>query len=268
VRLRAALLAARGAVAAADRGDHDPAAAAHEGTDDRPAISPQGRRGPSVGRRRTMSENAPARRAPGVLRPALAALAVFVVRIALGPWQLKRKAWREGLIAALDERPAAEPAPLPPPSRWDTLEQDHDEFRRVTLSATLSADEALIYAPGSAFRPDISGPGYWVFTPAVLADGARVVVNRGFVPEGQQAPATHPPPAGTLTLVGALRWPDPRGWFSPSDEPAHNLWFVRDPRAIASAKGWGSVAPFYVELETPTGALPRAGRIVPMLRNE
>jgi cytochrome oxidase assembly protein ShyY1 len=73
---------------------------------------------------------------------------------------------------------------------------------------------------------------------------------------------------GELKLVGALRWPEPRGWFSASDDPAHNLWFVRDPGAIAAAKGWGSIAPFYVELETPTGTLPRAGRIVPALRNE
>ena len=53
-----------------------------------------------------------------------------------------------------------------------------------------------------------------------------------------------------------------------------NLWFTRDPRAIAAAKGLGeglgSVAPFYVEQEgpVPPGGLPRPGKIVANLRNE
>ena len=55
-----------------------------------------------------------------------------------------------------------------------------------------------------------------------------------------------------------------------STAPSRNQFFVRDQLAIAAAKGWGRVAPFYVELETATGAndLPRAGRLVPSLRNE
>jgi cytochrome oxidase assembly protein ShyY1 len=71
-------------------------------------------------------------------------------------------------------------------------------------------------------------------------------------------------------MVGVMRWPEPRGMFSPKDEPARNLWFVRDPVGIASAKGWGDVAPFFVELESPQppGGLPRAGALKVNLRNE
>jgi cytochrome oxidase assembly protein ShyY1 len=58
---------------------------------------------------------------------------------------------------------------------------------RVTFSATFdNAKEALVFAAPSTFRPDVSGPGYWVFTPARLADGKIVTVNRGFVPERRQ----------------------------------------------------------------------------------
>ena len=194
---------------------------------------------------------------------------MFIVLIGLGTWQLERKAWKEGLIDALAERTSAEPVPLPALERWSAFSPESDEFRRVTFPATIaSGREALVYAAGSSVRPDIKGVGYWVFAPAELTGGAVVVVNRGFLPEDQQDPKTHMPPPGPVDLIGALRWPEPRGWFVPNDDPARNLWFARDPLAMARAKGWGNVAPFYVELENSTGPLPRAGRLAPTLRNE
>jgi cytochrome oxidase assembly protein ShyY1 len=194
---------------------------------------------------------------------------MLIVLLGLGTWQLERKAWKEGLIAALAARTGAEPMPLPSPERWSALSPESDEFRRVTFPATFASErEVLVYGSGSSVRPDVSGPGYWVFAPAELAGGAVVVVNRGFLPEGQQDLKTHTPPAGRVDLTGALRWPEPRGWFLPNDDPARNLWFARDPLAMARAKGWGNVAPFYVELESSTGPLPRAGRLAPTLRNE
>jgi surfeit locus 1 family protein len=208
-------------------------------------------------------------RSSRLLWPSLFALVMFMVLIGLGTWQLERKTWKEGLIAALAERTSAEPVPLPALERWSALDPMDDEFRRVTFAATIaSGREVLVYGSGSSVRPDVSGPGYWAFAPAELAGGARVVVNRGFVPEGQQDPKTHIPPAGRVDLIGALRWPEPRGWFVPNDDPARNLWFARDHLAMARAKGWGDVAPFYVELESPTGPLPRAGRLTPTLRND
>ena len=203
--------------------------------------------------------------------PSLVALAAFVFFIALGTWQVERKAWKEGLIGALDQRLSANPVPFPPASDWSKLTPERDEFRRVTFVATIAPDaDVLVYTPGSAFRTDVSGPGYWVFTPARLADGATVVLNRGFVPQDQQNPAARRPLPGAISLAGAMRWPEPRGWFAPADDPAHSLWFVRDQRAMAQAKGWGAVAPFFVELEThsSTGALPQSGRLTVNLRNE
>ena len=121
-------------------------------------------------------------------------------------------------------------------------------------------------ASASAFRPDVSGPGYWVFTPARLADGSIVIVNRGFVPEDRKDPKSRADGqiSGPVDIVGAMRWPDTRHWFTPNDDAAHNLWFSRDPQAIAAAKGLGAVAPFYVEQEAPVppGGLPQPGKLV------
>jgi surfeit locus 1 family protein len=98
------------------------------------------------------------------------------------------------------------------------------------------------------------------------------MVNRGFVPEAKRDVATRAAGeiAGPVDIVGVMRWPDQRGWFSPADSPNGNLWFTRDPLAIAAAKGLPAVAPFYVEQESPVppGGLPLPGKLVPKLRNE
>jgi len=200
----------------------------------------------------------------GLLIPAAVA---FFVLIALGSWQIQRKAWKENLIAVLNAQLAAPPIALPPAAAWATLDRKRDEYRRVTFSATFdNAAEALVFAPPSTFRPDVSGPGYWVFTPARLADGKIVIVNRGFVPDGRQDPKTRAQGqlAGPVDIVGSMRWPDTRHWFTPDDEPAKNLWFAADPQAIAAAKGLGAVAPFYVEQESPLppGGLPKPGKLM------
>jgi surfeit locus 1 family protein len=191
----------------------------------------------------------------------------FIVLIGLGTWQIQRKAWKEALIASLTAQLAAPPAALPPAKDWPSLDEAGEAYHRVRFSAQFDyAHEALVFATGTAFRPDVSGPGYWVFTPARLGDGNVVIVNRGFVPDGRQnenvrAAGNLP---GSIDIVGAMRWPDARHWFTPNDDPAHNLWFSRDPQAIAAAKRLGAVAPFYVEQEAPLppGGLPQPGRIV------
>ena len=164
------------------------------------------------------------------------------------------------------------PSYLPPRERWPQLNATTDEFRRVRFTAEfLPAEEALVYSSGSSLRPDVTGPGYWVFSPARLPDGSVLIVNRGFVPEGKQDPKSRATgnPSGTVDVVGVMRWPEQRGYFTPADTPARGLWFTRDPAAMAAAKNWGAAAPFYIDQEAPPapGGLPKAGPIKPALPN-
>ena len=203
----------------------------------------------------------------GLLVPGLFTLVGIALLIGLGVWQLERKVWKEALIDSITRRMTAALVALPPPERWPSLDPAAAEFTRVAFRAEFENDqEALVFASGAALRPDVSGPGYWVFTPARLGGGARVVVNRGFVPEAASDPASRAAGrvSGPVDIVGALRWPERSGWFTPAGEPARNLWFARDHLAIAAAKGWVSVAPFYVEQEAPPapGGLPRPGKLV------
>jgi surfeit locus 1 family protein len=183
------------------------------------------------------------------------------ILVSLGVWQLERKAWKETLIATLNARIAAPPQALPP-----SPQQDRDEFRRVRVRVEfLPGAQALVYTAGSALRPDISGAGYWVLAPARVAGDGIVVVNRGFIASKS---GLTPAPPGEVELTGALRWPEEGGSFTPADEPNNNLWYRRDPPAIARAKSWGAVPPFYIEQESPQAAgAPRAGPLVVKLPN-
>lgn len=201
-----------------------------------------------------------------------AVLAAFLILVGLGTWQLQRKAWKEGLLATLEERLSAAPVPLPPTVEWSRLSQSGDEFRRVSLTANFLHDrEALVYTVGSSLRDGApSGPGYEVFTPARLANGRIVMVDRGFVPENRRDPADRPDGqvTGRVQITGALRWPEIRSVFTPADQPDRNLWFVRDSEAIAAAKNLDA-APFYVAQEAPSapGGWPQPARLVPRLPN-
>jgi cytochrome oxidase assembly protein ShyY1 len=208
----------------------------------------------------------------GLALPILFVLAAVVAFIALGTWQVERKAWKQALIETLDRRLSAASAALPPRERWSSLDRTDEEFRRVGFSAAFVAGtEALVYT-ASAARGDVAGPGYWVFALARLASGDLVAVNRGFVPENRKDPSTRAADdlVGTKDMLGVMRWPEPHGYFTPNDDPARNLWFVRDHLAIAAAKGWGVVAPFFIDLEAPVppSGWPRPGVLKVSIRNE
>jgi cytochrome oxidase assembly protein ShyY1 len=188
-------------------------------------------------------------------------LVMVTLFVGLGIWQLQRRVEKHALIAALTERLAAAPEPLPSPAQWSGLTPARDEFRRVSFAATYGrGPDAMVYSSGSAVREDISGPGTWAFLPARLPTGETIVINTGFVQNtmqerGQQDRAvarllTREP----VTLSGYIRFPETGGVLTPAENPATRLWFIRDHLAMARALGWGEVAPFYVDLEQPVPA--------------
>jgi surfeit locus 1 family protein len=206
------------------------------------------------------------KRKSSILDATLMTLAGLVILIGLGVWQLDRKVWKENLITTLNTRLGRAPEDLPPRASWAQLREDKEEFRRVVFPAEfLDGEEALVYTAGSPLRPDVKGPGYWVFAPARLAGGSIILVNRGFVPADRKDPGTRTEgaPHGTVDIVGVLRWPETRNSFTPADDPKNNVWFLRDSNSIAKFKTWLTAAPFYIDQEgpVPPGALPKPGKL-------
>ncbi len=67
--------------------------------------------------------------------------------------------------------------------------------------------------------------------------------------------------SGPITVSGLLRMPEGRSWFTPADDPSHDIWQERDPVAIAKAYGLERVAPFFIDADNKPnpGGLPQGG---------
>jgi surfeit locus 1 family protein len=208
----------------------------------------------------------------GLIGPTVFTVVGIAILIGLGLWQLDRKTWKEHLIATVTARINGAAQDLPRRSEWPGLVQENSEYTCVAFPAEfLVGQEALVYTAGSPFRPDVTGPGYWVFAPAQFAGGSIVMVNRGFVPLDRKDPANRPGgnQRGIVDIVGVMRWPESRGLFTPADDPKTNVWYLRDPQAMAAAKKWAMSAPFFIDQEAPVppGGWPKPGKLSVELSN-
>jgi surfeit locus 1 family protein len=199
--------------------------------------------------------------------PGLFTLIGLAILIALGFWQLHRLAWKEALIAEVSARADAPPVAAPDEADWTGLDPARYEYRRVRVAGTYDfANQALVFRALENPRGRYGGPGYLVLTPLRLADGAAIIVNRGFIPSEQRsafsaAPKQEPRIAN---VTGLMRASEPRNWFTPADDPAQGEWFTRDPAAIAAAFKLERVAPFTIDADVgpDRNALPEGGETI------
>lgn len=139
----------------------------------------------------------------------LVALAVATTCTLLGRWQWTKHVARDALIATVDANWAAPPVPLtslvgapgdaPTPS---------DEWRSVSLTGHYLAGSAVLLRN----RPVNGQPAYHVLVPFQADGGGVLVVDRGWVPVGndaQRGTDVPAPPDGTVDLVARLRMPEP-----------------------------------------------------------
>ncbi|TQF27241.1 surfeit locus 1 family protein [Bradyrhizobium sp. UNPF46] len=173
-------------------------------------------------------------------------LTAFVALIALGIWQIERRAWKLALIDRVEQRVHAPAQPIPSPAAWPTVSTASDEYRHVSVTGRFLHDrETLVQAVTE------EGPGYWVLTPLQRGDGTSVLINRGFVPSERRDPSARQDgnPDGQVEITGLLRITEPKGGFLRNNVPQHNRWYSRDVAAIAAARGLQNVAPFFVDAD-------------------
>lgn len=180
---------------------------------------------------------------------ALAALIVFAGFIALGTWQVQRRAWKLDLIARVDQRVHAPASAAPNPDQWPQITAA-DEYRHVRLTGVFLYDRQTLVAASTVW-----GSGYWVLTPLRMDDGSFVLVNRGFVsPDGciRTTPCA-PDSSHEISISGLLRTSETHAFMRQND-PVHERWYTRDVQAIAAIRALTPVAPYFVD----AGAIPGA----------
>ncbi len=221
-------------------------------------------------------------KASGLLWPSVAMLTALAVLLALGTWQMRRKVWKEEIIARVAERARAMPVPL---SRIAAGEFADLEFTRVELNGTFDhAGEFHVWAP----QP--RGRAWSIVTPLTLSEpigGDRrfplrtVLVIRGIVPEAGKPAATRRggQVEGPVTVVGRLRFGGV-GRFDGKPDMVANQWFAYDLPAMRKAiaarfiagsasatpqDALGLVAPYFVEAEAASpgqdAPIPRLGAL-------
>jgi surfeit locus 1 family protein len=158
--------------------------------------------------------------------PVLLGLVGCAVLIGLGVWQVQRLGWKEALLAEITARigGAAEPLPTPGAALADPKAM---RFQPAQVTGRTTGEELFVLTGMKEV-----GAGYEVIAAFQTDDGRRILVDRGFVPEGQEKAAR---PATDLTIRGNLHWPDEADGFTPEPDAARKLWFVRDVPSMAKA---------------------------------
>lgn len=200
-----------------------------------------------------------------IARPSLwltvLSLTAIVLLLALGVWQVERRAWKLALIDRVEQRVHAAAQPLPSPAAWPTVSIANDEYRHVAVAGHFLHDRETVVQAVTE-----EGPGYWVLTPLKRDDGTLVLINRGFEPTERREASTRQDgnPQGRVELTGLLRVSEPNGGFLRSNDPVHDRWYSRDVAAIATARDIHDVAPFFIDADagSQTGNGPIGGLTV------
>jgi surfeit locus 1 family protein len=185
--------------------------------------------------------------------PLVFGLLGVAVLVALGLWQVQRLAWKTGMLARIEATLAVEPVAVPA-----APDPEADQYRRVRAAGTLGAEELHVY---TSVPPH--GAGYRVIAPLALADGRRVLLDRGFVPIGEKDAVRH---RGGIAVEGALFWPDETDGFTSPPDREKNIWFARDVPLMAAALDTEPVMIVTETSDDPAAPLPQP--VTPNLPND
>lgn len=191
---------------------------------------------------------------------------LFLGFVALGTWQVERRAWKLALIERVEGRVHAPPSPIPSEATWPTVSAADFEYLPVNVQGSWIPSKTVLTTAVTEL-----GAGFWVISALQQADGTTVLVNRGFVPQDQRsrwlpdAPPTAEATPGTaaaespVQITGLLRMTEPGGGFLRTNDAAGGRWFSRDVAAISTALGLPRAAPFFIDAGLPAATTAAPG---------
>lgn len=187
----------------------------------------------------------------------LGALALALLLIRLGTWQLDRLVQRRAQNAVVASRINEPPKQLP----GAEIDVTQDEYRAVVVNGTYDPANEIVLRN----RTRDGEPGMDVVTPLQIAGtDQHVLIDRGWVPlqEAERTARQKYAVSGSVTVEGIVRKPQVRfGYISPQDQQPQggrlDAWFRPDIERIKNQMPY-ALLPFWIE-QKPTGdarALP------------
>ncbi|HEY0518414.1 MAG TPA: SURF1 family protein [Ilumatobacteraceae bacterium] len=165
---------------------------------------------------------------------------LVVAMVNLGFWQLRRLDHRRQFNANVRAN-ANQPV-----ASFDTVEPAFGnpssvEWRRIQVTGTFDPDRQFEVVN----RSQSSVPGRNIVDALRLTNGSLLLVNRGFLPQTDRAPAV---PRGPVQIVGRLRQTERRGIGQTADASTGVLTQIRRIDIDVLSKQFDApVAPMYIE---------------------
>jgi surfeit locus 1 family protein len=192
-----------------------------------------------------------------------AAIVVGVLFLSgLGIWQVKRLAWKQAMIARVENNLTDTAVSLHEIGAMHASGEDF-EYRPVHLSGNFD------HSREQHFFATLAGqPGYFVYTPLMLDNDAYIFVNRGYVPMHLKQPDTRQAGliSGTTEIVGLARSaPDGKpNIFVPDNDLVKNVYHWKSLDQMtrrAFAERSVEVFPYYVDADARAnpGGFPKGG---------
>lgn len=182
---------------------------------------------------------------------AIVGIALFLGFMALGTWQVQRRAWKLDLIERVNQRVHSAPVSVPTQAQWPQINAANYEYLPVQAQGIWLDKQSVL---SKALTED--GSGFWLMTPLQLADGSQILINRGFTPEKMRNEwlkqlAEARPSTETVTVIGLMRMSEPGGGFLRKNDASNSQWYSRDVAAMAQSMQLAHAAPYFIDQGVP-----------------
>jgi surfeit locus 1 family protein len=157
-------------------------------------------------------------------------LLAFIVLCGLGTWQVQRLHWKQQVLADF-QRMYAQDAALTALTE-DSFKNPEGAFMRGTAEGTLVFRDDILVGP----RTRNQKPGYHLITPLLLADGAALLVNRGWIAqeEAQSLLGLDSKRPDTRMKIAGVAHRSPRPSMALRNNPAAGDWYWIEIPAVAA----------------------------------